>query len=384
MNIEHHRKGVGQDRHRDVIDDDGHNKVEARDADELEMGNGGKRNRDKQNREHGTNNNGKATGEHARHWLKILKNVSVPLPLCLVACCASFNLGSRISPSIFPYTYTGHMNKSLSESTQNKNKPAHRGLAINAEILHGINEFKQLFNKTDKTFRHGYHWLYGRWFQQYKFKENLAILEIGSRTGESAQAWTEYFGPNTYVDMITYGGKGDHLKFNNPTVECKRGNTGEDEDEEGNDAGQCGHIHTFYCDQSDAEKLEKEVIAERPHGWDIVIDDGSHVPAHNIISFEVLWKNVRPGGIYVVEDIETSYYPKSNIYGYGYEAGILAPSPLNALSRFRQYADVINRGYIGPHGRMYSLFEGDDSALSIFKEQSKELDKWRVQNEDSI
>ena len=321
------------------------------------------------------------------------------------------------------------MNKSLSESTQNKNKPAHRGLAINAEILHGINEFKQLFNKTDKTFRHGYHWLYGRWFQQYKFKENLAILEIGSQTGESAQAWTEYFGPNTYVDMITYGGKGDHLKFNNPTVECKRGNTGEDE--EGNDAGQCGHIHTFYCDQSDAEKLEKEVIAERPEGWDIVIDDGSHVPAHNIISFEVLWKNVRPGGIYVVEDIETSYYPKSNIYGYGYEAGILAPSPLNALSRFRQYADVINQGYIGPHGRMYSLFEGDDSimeigyarnvifirksldgkdaggkeygeypigpvqlsgfsnvtteeALSIFKEQSKELDKWRVQNEDSI
>ena len=253
---------------------------------------------------------------------------------------------------------------------------------------------------------------------------SLAILEIGSLTGESAQAWTEYFGPNTYVDMITYGGKGDHLKFNNPTVECKRGNTGEDE--EGNDAGQCGHIHTFYCDQSDAEKLEKEVIAERPEGWDIVIDDGSHVPAHNIISFEVLWKNVRPGGIYVVEDIETSYYPKVMTM----RLASSPPSPLNALSRFRQYADVINRGYIGPHGRMYSLFEGDDSimeigyarnvifirksldgkdaggkeygeypigtvqlsgysdmtteeALAIFKEQSKGLDKWRPESGDS-
>ena len=161
MNIGHHRKGsVGQAHRRGVHnndDDYGCNNIEERnDVDELEMGNGGERNKDKENREHGNNNNGKATGEHARHWLKILKNVSVPLPLCLVACCASFNLGSRISPSIFPYTYTGHMNKSLSESTQNKNKPAHRGLAINAEILHGINEFKQLFNKTDKTYRHGY------------------------------------------------------------------------------------------------------------------------------------------------------------------------------------------------------------------------------------
>ena len=255
---------------------------------------------------------------------------------------------------------------------------------------------------------------------------SLAILEIGSLTGESAQAWTEYFGPNTYVDMITYGGKGDNMKYKNPTIECKRDKTGE---EEANNRP-CGRIHTFYCDQSDAKKFEKEVIAEWPHGWDIVIDDGSHVPAHNIISFEVLWKNVRPGGIYVVEDIETSYYPKSNIYGYGYEAGILAPSPLNALSRFRQYADVINRGYIGPHGRMYSLFEGDDSimeigyarnvifirksldgkdaggkeygeypigtvqlsgysdmtteeALAIFKEQSKGLDKWRPESGDS-
>ena len=72
---------------------------------------------------------------------------------------------------------------------------------------------------------------------------SLAILEIGSLTGESAQAWTEYFGPNTYVDMITYGGKGDNMKYKNPTIECKRDKTGE---EEANNRP-CGRIHTFYC-----------------------------------------------------------------------------------------------------------------------------------------
>lgn len=293
--------------------------------------------------------------------------------------------------------------------------------ADNDKVLDDVNKFKQLFSKTDKTTRHGYHWLYGRWFPQYKFKKDLAILEIGSRRGDSALAWSNYFGPHVDIDMISYGGQGDTMKFNNPTIGCMRNNNGEINNEG------CGRIHTFYCDQSDANKLEREVVAERPKGWDIVIDDGSHVPAHNIISFEVLWKKVRPGGIYIVEDIETSYYEHSEVYGYEYEAGILAPSPLNALNRFRQYADIINRGYIGPNGRKYSLFEGDgkimeigyarnvifirkalegkdigghgyedypigmvksrgfgdintQEALAIFKEQSKDLEKWRPKN----
>ena len=67
MNIGHHRKGnVGQ-AHRRGVHDDGYNKVEARndnDAVELEMGKG---NRDKENRERGTNNNGKAMKDHTPH-----------------------------------------------------------------------------------------------------------------------------------------------------------------------------------------------------------------------------------------------------------------------------------------------------------------------------
>lgn len=220
--------------------------------------------------------------------------------------------------------------------------------------MRDINEFQRLFASTDKTFRHGYQWFYGRHFPSYKAKKDLAILEIGGRRGDSALAWSKYFGPHAHIDMVTYGGQNDAHKFENPTIDCK-----------GEGKNNCAHIHTFYCDQSDAETLEKEVIAARPDGWDIVIDDGSHVPAHNVISFEAIWKNVRPGGIYIVEDIETSYYPKSNVYGYEYEAGILAHPPLNSLSRFRQYVDVINRGYMGPTGPNYSLFEGDHSIMEI-------------------
>ena len=232
------------------------------------------------------------------------------------------------------------------------NEPLEKGDSVLDEII----KFQQLFHSSDKTFRHGYHWFYGRHLSRYRSKEDLAILEIGGRRGDSAIAWTEYFGQHAKIDMITYGGKGDKLKFENPTIGCKR---------DGNGAQGCGQIHMFYCDQSDVKKLQSDVVTHRPDGWDIVIDDGSHVPAHNVISFEALWKNLRPGGIYVVEDIETSYYQDSTIYGYEYKAGILADPPLNALSRFRQYVDVINRGYIGPDGPQFSLFEGDHGIMEI-------------------
>lgn len=235
--------------------------------------------------------------------------------------------------------------------------PPKEPLEKDNSVLDEIIKFQQLFQSTDKTFRHGYHWFYGRHLPRYRSKEDLAILEIGGRGGDSAIAWTKYFGHHAKIDMITYGGKGDKLKFENPTVGCRRDGA--------QSAIGCGQIHTFYCDQSDAKKLEADVVTHRPDGWDIVIDDGSHVPAHNVISFEALWKNLRPGGIYVVEDIETSYYQDSVVYGYEYKAGILADPPLNALSRFRQYVDVINRGYIGPDEPQFSLFEGDHGIMEI-------------------
>jgi hypothetical protein len=52
-------------------------------------------------------------------------------------------------------------------------------------------------------------------------------------------------------------------------------------------------------------------------GWDIVIDDGSHLPRHQLVSFCALFPFVRPGGLYIIEDIESSYYnsPSPSLYG---------------------------------------------------------------------
>ncbi|MCP5531181.1 MAG: class I SAM-dependent methyltransferase [Opitutaceae bacterium] len=66
-------------------------------------------------------------------------------------------------------------------------------------------------------------------------------------------------------------------------------------------------IKTFVGDQSD-ERFLRQVIAEIGPP-DIIIDDGSHVNAHVLNSFEVLFPLLAEDGIYVVEDVCTSYWP---------------------------------------------------------------------------
>ncbi|WP_420854091.1 class I SAM-dependent methyltransferase [Saccharopolyspora spinosa] len=76
-------------------------------------------------------------------------------------------------------------------------------------------------------------------------------------------------------------------------------------------AGNEGHrVRKLRGDQSDAEFLED--MAGKIGPFDIVIDDGSHVNDHVKKSFQSLFPHVRPGGLYVIEDLQTAYWP-----GYG-------------------------------------------------------------------
>lgn len=45
------------------------------------------------------------------------------------------------------------------------------------------------------------------------------------------------------------------------------------------------------------------------------MDDGSHINAHQIKTFELLWPHISDGGLYIVEDCHTSYWPG---FGGGY------------------------------------------------------------------
>jgi hypothetical protein len=70
-----------------------------------------------------------------------------------------------------------------------------------------------------------------------------------------------------------------------------------------------GHRVAFHqADQSDPSQLQA-VIDKHGHP-DVVIDDGSHVGDHVVTSFRRLWPNLKAGGLYVIEDLATSYAPQ--------------------------------------------------------------------------
>ncbi|MFI9379840.1 class I SAM-dependent methyltransferase [Kutzneria sp. NPDC052558] len=67
---------------------------------------------------------------------------------------------------------------------------------------------------------------------------------------------------------------------------------------------------TVKADQNDPEQLRE--IVERYGPFDVIVDDGSHVNQHIHTSLRELFPHLRPGGVYVVEDLWTSFCP-----GYG-------------------------------------------------------------------
>jgi hypothetical protein len=96
-----------------------------------------------------------------------------------------------------------------------------------------------------------------------------------------------------------------------------------------------GRVQVFQCSQTDAERLKK--LAGEIGPFDFIIDDGSHLNADQIASFGILWPFVKNGGWYVVEDVQTSYWP---LYGGGMPGtkGYAA----SCMSFFKSLADSVN------------------------------------------
>jgi hypothetical protein len=157
---------------------------------------------------------------------------------------------------------------------------------------------------TDKWGDHRYAQHYQTHFAPLR-RKRLRLLEIGvggfqdpEKGGASLRMWKAYF-PHAQIYGLDIHDKRPH-------------------DEK--------RIKTLVGSQDDAGFLHNLHKSIGP--FDIVIDDGSHMNAHVIQSFRVLFPLLSSQGMYVVEDTQTAYWRP---YGGGHPADTAAPTSMNFL-----------------------------------------------------
>jgi len=138
--------------------------------------------------------------------------------------------------------------------------------------------------KTDKWGSHFYTTHYQTHFKKFRFKK-IKFLEIGVggyndpySGGNSLRMWKAYF-PFAIIYSLDIYDKSPHEE---------------------------NRIKIYQGSQVDTDFLQS--LCNEIGNFDIIVDDGSHINEHVIKSFEFLFPKLKKGGIYVVEDTQTSYW----------------------------------------------------------------------------
>ena len=113
---------------------------------------------------------------------------------------------------------------------------------------------------------------------------------------------------------------------------------------------------SFYGDQGNVGDLQKLLDEKGVEGQlDFIIDDGSHHPMHQIVSFQYLFeKALKPGGVYIIEDIEMNYWLKGETYGHSTRYGKTHAGSL--MNKLKELVDVVNREFSPPNNMFSSSF----------------------------
>jgi len=97
-------------------------------------------------------------------------------------------------------------------------------------------------------------------------------------------------------------------------------------------------IKTFFADQSSKVSLQNliETDIKPPNNMvDIILDDGSHIKEHQILSFKTLWKYVKSGGFYIIEDVW-----KTHLDEFASLPGIFGFSDGEVIAKFNDKSDM--------------------------------------------
>jgi hypothetical protein len=149
--------------------------------------------------------------------------------------------------------------------------------------------------KTDKgtqyagDSRHGYAPIYDKYLTKWR-THSIRMLEIGvcmdsTEGGQSIYMWDAYFEkPEIYTFDIVDMSEHEAITRSN-------------------------HVYFYKGDQSKREDFIAMYTAFGNKDFDFILEDGSHEVEHQIISLGQLFKYVKPGGLYILEDMSIPTRP---------------------------------------------------------------------------
>ena len=138
--------------------------------------------------------------------------------------------------------------------------------------------------------------IYNRHLARFVGQE-VNVLEIGVYSGGSLEMYRSYFGEKSHIYGV------DILES------CK--------------AYENDYVSIFIGDQSD--RVFWSTFKKSVRGIDILIDDGGHTPEQQQITLEEMLPHLRPGGVYLCEDVHGRFNRFS-----AYAAGLV--NELNAMN----------------------------------------------------
>ena len=175
----------------------------------------------------------------------------------------------------------------------------------------------------------GFMELYESFFKDYKDK-NINILEIGVDNGDSLRVWREYFSKANIcgIDII----KKD-FKISNVEILCGSQN----------------------------DPIFLDTVIKKYNNFDIIIDDGSHLSKHIIFSFNYLFKHLNNEGLYIIEDLQTSYFRR-----YG-GSRINLNKKKTSMNFIKKLTDSVNYEHYDKPFFKKSSFDGKIKSVNFFQ-----------------
>jgi demethylmacrocin O-methyltransferase len=171
---------------------------------------------------------------------------------------------------------------------------------------------------------HSYGHTYGASFRRWKYRK-VRLLEIGiggyedAPGGRSLLAWQAFFpfGRIVACDIVPKQDLGGARR------------------------------RIIQLDQSSTYDLQQ--LSEREAPFNIIIDDGSHFNAHQILTFKKLFASLEDGGIYVVEDVQTSFW-KGEVAGVEWDGADISDPAFSrtCYGYFLELAKYVNYAEFHP------------------------------------